>query len=81
MQRITVSLPDAVADSLKREARRQNSSVSAVARDAFSRHLHVVVSDEKRPLAFAALGASGNGAIARNQDEALAEDWRPARDR
>lgn len=74
MKRTTLSLPDDLADALTREARRRSTSVSAIARDALARHLHMV-SGASRPLPFATLGASGHRSTARDMEELIAREW------
>jgi plasmid stability protein len=81
MKRTTLSLPDDLAQALTREARRQSTSVSAIARDALAKHLHLVPG-EARPLPFAALGHSGHRTTARDMEDMLAREWDDdARDR
>ncbi|HEX3392284.1 MAG TPA: CopG family transcriptional regulator [Solirubrobacteraceae bacterium] len=81
MKRTTLSLPDDLAQALKREARRRSISASAVARDALATHLHLVPG-EGRPLPFAALGRSGHHTTGRDMERLLAREWdEHARDR
>jgi hypothetical protein len=81
MKRTTISLPDDLASALAREARRHDQSVSEIAREALSRHLGLV-SDGRRELPFAALGASGHRTTGRRIEELLAAEWDdPARGR
>jgi predicted transcriptional regulator len=68
MQRITISLPDNVAAALKREARRQKSSSSQVAREAIEARLNI---GQKRALSFIGMIKSGRTDIAANFDEYL----------
>jgi predicted transcriptional regulator len=75
MKRTTISLPDDVAVALAREARRKRTSVSGVARAALVAHLGLDA--ERRELPFAALGASGESATARNLEDILEAEWRP----
>jgi predicted transcriptional regulator len=81
MKRTTLSLPDALAQALEREARRRSTSASAIAREALLEHLHLVPGDA-RPLPFAALGRSGHRTTARDMEQLLAREWDDnARDR
>jgi plasmid stability protein len=68
VKRVTVSLPDELAQALKREARRQHASVSAVTRAALVQHLGPV-QIEPRELAFADLGHSGHHTTARDMEQ------------
>jgi predicted transcriptional regulator len=77
MRRITVSLPDELADALKREARRRSSSASAIARDALSDYLGLVPAGERRELAFADLGRSGHNTTAHDMEYLLEREWAP----
>lgn len=74
MKRTTLSLPDDLADALTREAHRQRTSASAIARDALARHLRLVPT-EPRPVPFAALGRSGQRTVARDMEDLLAREW------
>ena len=74
MNRTTLSLPDDVADALRREAHRRHTSASAVARDAITAHLHLLP-EQSRPVPFAAVGRSGQRNIARDMEELLAREW------
>jgi plasmid stability protein len=74
MNRTTLSLPDDLAQALRREAHRRSVSVSAVARDALSEHLGLI-GGESRKLPFAALGHSGCQTTARDMEELLAREW------
>jgi Ribbon-helix-helix protein, copG family len=81
MRRTTVSLPDDVANALAREARRRNTSVSAITRDALAAHLGVG-RDRPRDLPFAAVGRSGQRTTARDMEQLIEREWdEPARDR
>jgi metal-responsive CopG/Arc/MetJ family transcriptional regulator len=75
MRRITISLPDEVANALDREARRRALAVSAVARDALSQYLGVGQPGERRDLPFAALGHSGHSTTARDMEDLLETEW------
>lgn len=74
MKRTTISLPDDMAQALDREARRQGTSVSAVAREALAERLRLRAG-QVRDLPFAALGHSGTRDTARRADEILDEEW------
>jgi plasmid stability protein len=74
MQRTTLSLPDDVADALRREARRRHTSASAVARDAIAAHLRLLPA-QARPVPFAAVGRSGQRNVARDMEQLLAREW------
>jgi predicted transcriptional regulator len=74
MKRTTVSLPDDLAQALEREARRQHSSASAIARTALAQHLKVDQS-EPRPLGFADVGRSGHRSTARDMEQLLEQEW------
>lgn len=75
MTRTTISLPEGLAEALRREARRRGTSASDVAREALADHLHM--RDERsRPLPFAAVGRSGKKTTARRMEELIASEWR-----
>ncbi|MGI8904856.1 MAG: ribbon-helix-helix protein, CopG family [Solirubrobacteraceae bacterium] len=74
MKRTTISLPDDLADVLRREARRSNGSVSEIVRDALAAHLGLV-DGERRELEFAALGRSGRKTTARDMEHLLDTEW------
>lgn len=79
MSRITVSLPDDLAEALGREARRTGASVSALVRKAVARMLDA---DRESNVPFAGLGASGRRDVAERAEELLEEEWGgDARDR
>ena len=80
MKRTTLSLPDDLAEALAREARRRSTSASASARDALSRHLHMVPG-RARELPFAAIGRSGCRTTARDMEDLIAREWDDARGR
>jgi hypothetical protein len=80
MKRTTLSLPDDLAVALEREARRQATSASAVAREALAQHLHMVPGDP-RPLPFAAVGRSGHRTTARDMEQLIAHEWDDVRRR
>jgi Arc/MetJ-type ribon-helix-helix transcriptional regulator len=72
MRRITISLPDEMADILVDEARRCRRSVSEVAREALIERLGL---DESKPreIPFAGVGASKEGDLSERVDEILGE--------
>lgn len=74
MRRTTISLPDETALFLQREARRRNSSISAVAREAIERQLGIRRRG-KRKIPFAAIGSSGHTDTAARAEEILADEW------
>ena len=80
MKRTTISLPDELADLVKREARRRATSVSALTKDALSAYLGVG-SREPRRIPFAGVARSGFQHTARDAEEILAAKWDPSRDR
>ena len=65
---------------LKREARKQGISVSAVARKALEESLGVDPEQRKR-LSFAGIGRSGENDVAERVEDILAEEWGRVRDR
>jgi hypothetical protein len=67
-------MPDDLAQALEREAQRQHSSSSEVARTALAQHLGLLES-EPRELAFAELGHSGHRTTARDMEQLLQEEW------
>lgn len=73
MKRITVRLPDDLAEALERESQEHGASVSAVARDAITAGLSRT--SEPRRFPFFALGASGYRNIARDMDTILRAVW------
>lgn len=81
MKRTTVSLPDDLAQSLRREARRREVSASELTREALQAHLGLEPG-RPRTLAFAALGHSGQRSTAREMEQLLEHEWNDdARDR
>ena len=74
MRRTTIALPDEMAELLEHEARRRNTSASAIVRAALTTHFRL---DRPRELPFANLGHSGRGDTASNLDDALAHEWAP----
>jgi hypothetical protein len=79
MTRTTISLPDGLAAVLAREAKRLDSSVSEIVRQAIARHLGV--GDFVQGPGFIAIGRSGKRRTARNAEAILAREWRGARRR
>ena len=80
MKRTTVTLTDALAEALDREARRSRVSASQVTRDALAAHLGLS-GEGLRPIPFAALGASGKRHTARDAESILEREWGDARRR
>jgi len=80
MKRTTISLPDDVASLLQREARRRDTSVSEVTRQALLAYFGLTEAGP-RHIPFAALGSSGHKHTARDLEEVLADEWGRARDR
>jgi hypothetical protein len=80
MKRTTISLPDDVAILLQREARRRDTSVSEVTRQALLAYFGLADGQPRR-IPFAALGASGYKHTARDVEEILANEWGLAGDR
>jgi Arc/MetJ-type ribon-helix-helix transcriptional regulator len=74
MKRTTISLPDDLAQSLRREARRRDVSASEVTREALQAHLGLEPG-HRRKLSFAALGRSGRASTARDMEELLEHEW------
>jgi hypothetical protein len=79
MKRTTISLPDALAGALEREAHRQRISLSEAARRAIE--IGLGRTSERRVLPFRALGRSGHRTTARDVDSLLAVEWADDRDR
>jgi hypothetical protein len=80
MRRTTLSLPDELVAALKREARRRDTSVSEVAREALIDHFGLADTGP-RTLPFVALGRSGYHDTSERIDEILDEEWGRARGR
>jgi predicted transcriptional regulator len=78
MKRTTISLPDDLAQDVAREAQRRRVSLSEVAREALSEHLHRPASVG---LPFIGIGRSGTHDTARRAEEILAREWGDARGR
>jgi hypothetical protein len=77
--RTTISLPNDLATLLTREARRRETSVSAVVRRAVAAFLGA--SGGRRELPFASLGRSGRRHTARDAEKILTAEWGHARRR
>jgi hypothetical protein len=75
MQRITISLDDEEAQSLRREARRRHQSVSEVARTAIAGHLSGLGPDGRRVIPFAGLVNDGGPPAAAELEAYLEENW------
>lgn len=77
MKRITISLPEDIAEMLADDAHRRRRSVSDVAREAIAEHLGVSENCEPRVLPFVGLFAGeGKGDFDSGTiDEYLAEHW------
>jgi hypothetical protein len=77
MRRITISLPDDLAEALERESRQEQKSVSEIARRAIEARVRPwPIVDGKRVIPFAGIGRSkGDGNIARDAEEILAKEW------
>jgi predicted transcriptional regulator len=74
MKRTTISLPDELASALDREARRRQTSASAIARSALTHHLGLGV-DRPRELPFAAVGRSGHKTTGKDMEALLEREW------
>ncbi len=70
MTRITISVPDDIAQRIAREAKRTGKSVSELIREALA--LQRV--QRRRRLPIAGLGRSGTKRTARNADAVLADE-------
>jgi hypothetical protein len=77
MKRITISLPEDIAELLADDARRKHRSVSELAREAIAIHLGVSEACEPRILPFVGLFASGGKGDfdSSTADEYLAKHW------
>ena len=80
MMRTSLTLPDELARALTREAQRQSTSASAIAREAIAKHLGFG-GEDRRELPFAGIGRSGRRHTARDAEEILAREWDRARRR
>lgn len=74
MMRTTVTLPDELGRLLRHEAKRRDTSVSEVARQALIAHFGLG-SNIPRRISFAGLGDSGHTDLAGRMEEILAEEW------
>lgn len=74
MKRTTISLPDDLAQSLQREARRRDVSTSELTRQALQAHLGLTPG-QARTVPFAAIGRSGHADTARNMEDLLEHEW------
>ncbi len=72
MKRITVSLPDDLADTIARESRIRRKSVSEIVRKSLSKDFCV---SERRHLAFANLVGGPDEWQAADLDQFLAQNW------
>jgi hypothetical protein len=76
MKRITISIPDELADALQRQSRREHMSVSEIARKALEARLNPLpVVNGRRQLPFVGLGRSNETDVSERIEEILAEDW------
>lgn len=76
MNRITISVTEEIDQAIKREARRQGCSVSAVARVALGNHLHLVVDpNARRKLDIIGIASGDGSGWSERVDEILAEEW------
>jgi site-specific recombinase XerC len=76
MKRTTISLPDALAEAVAREARRRRVPVSQVAREALEASLSGRAPGARK-LAIVGLGRSGHRHTARDVERILEDEWRP----
>ncbi|HUF53421.1 MAG TPA: CopG family transcriptional regulator [Dehalococcoidia bacterium] len=79
MKRTTLSLPEELIAFLKREARRRDTSVSQIAREAIEERF--TRKRGARRLGFIALGRSGFKTTAADMEELMMREWTPDRDR
>jgi hypothetical protein len=77
MKRITVSLPDDLAEAVARESRILHKTVSEIVRRSLSKEFEV---DETKPrnVPFAGIGSSRRPWDARNLDDELDKTWAQA---
>jgi hypothetical protein len=73
MKRVTISLPEAVAEAARLEARRRGVSVAEITRQALV--VFLKIDDEPRRIPFASLGRSGYRNTARDIRKILREEW------
>ena len=74
MQRTTLTLPDELLIALKREARRRDTSVSEIAREALIQHFGLADTGPRK-LPFVGIGRSGCRDTSERIDEILDEAW------
>jgi len=74
MTRTTIALPDDLAMALAREAKRRDTSVSEIVREAVTAHLGLAAAEQR--LGFVAVGRSGTRKTARKAEAILARQWR-----
>ena len=74
MQRITISVPDELAASLRRQAKICRKSVSEVVREILAAE-EAEAESKPKEISFIGIGASGHPDLARNMDDYLAEHW------
>jgi metal-responsive CopG/Arc/MetJ family transcriptional regulator len=74
MQRITISLPRQLAETVKREARRQRLPVSEIVRQSLSARFEDADS-KPRTLRFAGIGRSHCTDTSDRVEEILAQEW------
>jgi predicted transcriptional regulator len=72
MKRTTVKIPDELDALLRHEARRRNTTVSEISREALESYLGT--GGNRRRLAAAAVGRSGRGDISARIEEILAAE-------
>ncbi|MBX3271493.1 MAG: CopG family transcriptional regulator [Sandaracinaceae bacterium] len=77
--RVTISLPEELAATVSREAKRRGEPVSALVREAIERYLRA--DEAPRVLPFVGLGRSGKKTTARDAEKILAREWSRDRDR
>jgi len=80
MKRTTISLPEALAAALSREARRRRVPVSQIAREAIEARLGGQTGT-RRKLPFVAIARGRDRTTARDAEEILAREWGVDRDR
>ena len=76
MKRITISVPEELAEAVEREARRRRVAVSEIVRQSLWARL-CARQDGRPTLGFAGLGRSGSTDTARRAEEILAKEWGP----
>ena len=73
MKRITISLPEDLAELLANDAHRKHQTISEAVRAAIAEHLGCGPDAARRSIPFAGLGRSGRKDISENFDEYLDE--------